>query len=185
MIWRIFRKDWSLLWPLVAAGAAAQAIGAVLWWIRDHPNQDYALQGLAQLFPLAALLSAAIVCVAVVQNDAIPGDREDWLARPIRRGDLLAAKLLFMLLAVAGPIAQVSTAVGLANGFSFAASAGAALARSLVVVVQICLPAMLLGAMTRTMVEALLGAMIAGAAAVAMIIFFVVAGVHPTCWLPG
>ena len=32
MIWRIFRKDWGQLWPLVVILAATQFANAALWF---------------------------------------------------------------------------------------------------------------------------------------------------------
>src|SRR5262249_49611623 len=125
-------------------------------------------------------LGSALVSIAVVQNDPIPGDREDWLARPIRRTDLLAAKLLFVVLAVVGPIVLVSIGDGLLGGVSLGTATSAALWRGLAAPVRICLPAMLLGAITRNMVEAVLGALIIGAAGTAILVFFDFAGIHPS-----
>jgi hypothetical protein len=55
---------------------------------------------------------------AAVHLDAVPGVRQDWLIRPIRRRDLMLAKLLFAALAVQAPILVANTAAFLISGFS-------------------------------------------------------------------
>src|SRR2546423_5869145 len=45
---------------------------------------------------------------AIVHVEAIPGVRQDWLVRPIRRGNLLLEKFLFVVLMVGGPCESVS-----------------------------------------------------------------------------
>src|SRR5256885_6140203 len=56
---------------------------------------------------------------AIVHVEAIPGVRQDWLVRPIRRGNLLLEKFLFVVLVVEGPIFAANLFQGLANGFSW------------------------------------------------------------------
>jgi hypothetical protein len=51
-----------------------------------------------------SFLGGAFCIAAVVQLDAIPGVRQDWLVRPLERRNLLLAKLLFVVLAVLLPI---------------------------------------------------------------------------------
>jgi hypothetical protein len=42
----------------------------------------------------------ATLIAALVHQDGLVGVRQDWLERPIRRRDLFAAKVLFVVLAV-------------------------------------------------------------------------------------
>ncbi len=60
--------------------------------------------------------------------DPISGDNEDWLVRPISRSDLLAAKLLFVLLAVLAPVFLIGMSEALSDGFPLAASTTVAFA---------------------------------------------------------
>lgn len=161
MISRIFKKDWGLLWPLVLLTVFAHALGATLWLLQDHDRLPDALRNAIFLFPLLEMLGSAFLCVAVIHTDPIPGDREDWLVRPIRRTDLMAAKLLFVLLTAAGPAFAAGAAGALLDGFAWGPSIVAGFWRSAVFFVEICLPAMALGAVTRNAMEACIGAVIA------------------------
>src|SRR5690348_10954942 len=103
MVWHIFKKDWNLLWRIVVVTAALQFVLAVTLFILWH-NRGNQFFRLALLLLGFTLLGAAFLISAVVQQDAIPGVRQDWLVRPVRRRDLLFAKLLFVLTMVQGPI---------------------------------------------------------------------------------
>ena len=48
MIWRIVRKDWRQLWPLVAIVAMAQVTNAALWFSLGHFNEPRGLVIVAQ-----------------------------------------------------------------------------------------------------------------------------------------
>ena len=126
MIWRIFRKDCRLLWRHVATVAAAQMTNAALWFWLEPFNQPRGLVTFAQLFAAATFLGMASLIVAAVQEDAVPGHAQDWLIRPIRRADLLGAKLLFVAALVQGPALVADLAHGMAAGFAFFDSLAAA-----------------------------------------------------------
>ena len=101
MIWHIFRKDLQRLWPFVAALAALNLLVAVIQIaLGVFTSEHSTLLRLADFLGLLSTILIFFAAVLVVQLDPIPDDRQDWLARPIRRRDLLAAKLLFMLLTV-------------------------------------------------------------------------------------
>src|SRR5580692_9540533 len=116
MIRHIFRKDWTLLWRFAAGVGALYVIEMVamlrIGRFRGAPlagpgaagRADLALFTLTNVFPTVCMLASAFLIVAIVQQDAIPGVRQDWLIRPIRRLDLLVAKMLGVLLMVLGPI---------------------------------------------------------------------------------
>ena len=101
MAWHIFKKDWKLLWRLVVGLAAAQCLVTILLYRRDHGATD--MGRILNLLQMIMLLASGILVAAAVHLDAIPGVRLDWLVRPIKRRDLLAAKLLFVILLVQGP----------------------------------------------------------------------------------
>jgi hypothetical protein len=92
--------------------------------------------------------------VAIVHLDRIPGVRQDWLVRPIRRGDLLLEKFLFLIAAVEGPIFASNLLQGLANGFSPRASLAAAVSRVIFLLFFVVLPFFILASVTRNMTEA-------------------------------
>jgi hypothetical protein len=99
---------------------------------------------------MAVFLAMVLAIALSVQQEPIPGTRQDWLARPIRRNHLLLAKLLFVLVVVHLPMVLGDAVGALARGFSFGEAIGGALARSLLLFVTLSLPAMAIAAMTRT-----------------------------------
>jgi hypothetical protein len=154
MIWHIFRKDARLLWPITALLAALQICAAVPQHLIDQGMRTSQLAMLSELLPALALLGIMVVVVVVLHQDPIPGARQDWLIRPIRRLDLAIAKLLFVLLLIQLPLWVIDVGVTLADGFALPAACLAAAARNLQVFCEFALPAMMLGAITRTFVEA-------------------------------
>jgi hypothetical protein len=154
MIWHIFRKDARLLWPMAALVAALQICAAVPHHLIDHGMQTSQLAILGELLPALALLAVIVVVAMVVHQDPIPGARQDWLIRPVRRVHLAVAKLLFVLLMIQVPLWVVDLGAALADGFALPAASVAAAARNLQIFCEFALPAMVLGAITSTLVEA-------------------------------
>jgi hypothetical protein len=108
---------------------------------------------------LLVLLASAIAVTLVVHQDPIPGVRQDWLVRPIRRRDLFLAKLLFAVVLVQGPMFATDLLQGLANGFSFNASAAAALASAISVLLTVTVPVLAFAAVTANVTETLVAAL--------------------------
>ncbi len=116
MIWHIFRKDWKLLWWKVVLVWALQAAGAWADWRLGHieslhpgARSAHILGGLAQIATFVGLVEAVL-------EDPIPGETQDWLARPVSRFDLLIAKLLFAMTVIVS--SSLFDLLGnLANGF--------------------------------------------------------------------
>ena len=125
MVWHIFKKDWKLLWLLVLGLLAVQCLFTILLYKRDHGATD--LFRILNLLQTILMLASGVLVAAAVHLDAIPGVRQDWLVRPIRRRDLLSAKLLFVILLVQGPILVADFVGAAANGFPFGQSFSAAL----------------------------------------------------------
>ena len=153
MMWRILRKDLGQLWPLIAIVTIAQFTNAALWFALGQFREPRGLITFAQLFALATSLGIVALIATVVQQDVLPGVSQDWLIRPIRRGDLLRAKLLFVVLTVHGPMWVSDTVHGIAAGSSFRDSLAAAVARSLSMLLIFELPAFALAAVTSTLVQ--------------------------------
>src|SRR4029453_3618761 len=111
MVRHILKKDWQLLWPLVAALTALQILLAFARYRAGH-----FLNGLPTV-PAAflELLAAATLIVLVVHEDPVPGVRQDWLVRPIPRRDLFFAKLLFVFLLGRGAGGGAGFPAGLGN----------------------------------------------------------------------
>jgi hypothetical protein len=150
MAWHIFKKDMVLLWPLAALSALAQFGLYGLAFAMDAAPQMTYLRPLAQLSMPVVLLAIFLAIALSVQQEPIPGTRQDWLARPIRRLDLLLAKLLFVVVAVHAPMFLGDAIAAMARGFPLGVAIGAALARCLLVFVTLSLPAVAFAAMTRS-----------------------------------
>ena len=149
MAWHIFRKDLILLWPVVALSALAQFGLDALMFVADRsPDSQYLLLT-ARLFVIVVFLTIAFVIALGVHQEPIPGTRQDWLVRPIRRRDLLIAKLLFVLAAVHLPMFLGDLVEAMAQGLSWDQAAIAALSRNLYVLVTLSVPAFGFAAMTR------------------------------------
>ncbi len=156
MIWHILRKDVRLLWAIALAVAAIHfaAAGAQFWLgPLQQPGQ---LVTIAYLLSLVSLVGVVVLTLSVMHQDAVPGVRQDWLVRPINRAEMIGAKLLFVALIVQGPLLLADLGEGLASGFSFPASLGAAAARNVTVLCFFSLPALMIGAVTRNAVESFL-----------------------------
>jgi ABC-type transport system involved in multi-copper enzyme maturation permease subunit len=161
MIWHIFRKDVRLLWPLATLIAALQLLNAGLLigggrFARSATGEMSDLGWVSNIvLPGVALLGLVVLVMAVIQQDRLPGTTQDWLTRPIPRSRLLAAKLLFVVLNGLAPILVGDLAMGLAEHLPVADVIAASLTRSAVLLCLVCVPAALIGAVTRTLTEAL------------------------------
>ena len=149
MAWHIFKKDLILLWPVALLSALAQLGLNSLMFAADHDPQSQYLLLTARLFTAVVFLITTLAISLAVHQDPIPGTRQDWLVRPIRRGDLLLAKLLFVILAVQAPMLLGDLAEALAQGLPWQGAVGAALSRNLFILLTISLPALGFAAMTR------------------------------------
>lgn len=155
MIWHIFRKDLKLLWPFGIAAAILQfAIVAVHLKLGVFEEQPV-FSSLLLLLESVMYFGVAVLVAALVHEDSIVGSRQDWLVRPIRRRDLLAAKLLFLLLAVQLPLLLAAIIGGVANGFPFSASFFAALSQNLYFLIGFTLPIFAFVSLTGSIAEAL------------------------------
>jgi len=158
MVWHIFLKDLRLLRLVVLMVAAMHCGTAALRAWLDTGEGPQALTLIASVLPLLCISAMMALIAVLMHTDAIPGTRQDWLVRPIRRTDLLLAKLLFVVLAVQMPLLCVDAAQGYVEGFSPEALIGAACARNASVFCCFSLPAMMIGAVTRNLSQALVTA---------------------------
>jgi hypothetical protein len=153
MIWNILKKDAILLWPLAGLCVLAQVVLATLMFLSDAQPEVQALLLAARLSVAVVFLIMVFTIAFVVHQDPMPGTRQDWLVRPIRRKDLLVAKLLFVLLVVHLPMLLCDVGGGLARGFAFGDTLGAALIRNLNLLVMVTLPALGFAAMTANVAQ--------------------------------
>ena len=143
-------KDWRLFWPFVIVLVCVQAGYAVVSATGDGGALSAPAAALGGLGALGGLW----LTVAVVQQESVfDGARSDWLVQPIRRLDLLAAKVLFILLLVQAPMSLARAGIGLANGGLTLSGllwslAGAIVGAALILPVEIVF-ASLTGTMTR------------------------------------
>ena len=154
MVWHIFKKDWKLLWIFVVAVASLHGIAELIIFELGLFGEEPTLEMLSQSVPILALFGSAFLTAAIVHLEAIPGVRQDWLARPIRRPDLLLEKFVFVILTVEGPVFGVNLLQGLTNGFSFQQSLLAAASRLLFLLFSMVLPIFILASVTQNMTEA-------------------------------
>ncbi len=138
MIWTIFRKDFRLLWPAAAVMAALQ-VGLAAFEMMKRAFGDLTYQA-ENWVSNSVLIGVAGLVVLTVQQDALLGMEQDWLVRPIRRGRLLMAKLLFLGAALHLPMFLIDMAVCLHAGGYIGQSLGAALSRNLLVFLTVTLP---------------------------------------------
>jgi len=126
-----------------------------LWRLGPFGGQGGSGLQVVILLGFASFLARGFLIVETVHNDPLPGVRQDWLVRPIRRGELLAAKVLFTILVVQTPVFAGDLMESLADGFSFGASINVAFSRSLLMLITFSLPVLALSAVTKGLLEVL------------------------------
>ena len=184
MIRQICLKDWRLLWPMVALATGIQlALGWASYKTGLFHDDSAAV---ALLRPLTIAWFAAIVALGAttVHQDPIPGVDQDWLIRPLKRNQVLLAKIAFVVVSVCAPMLLIDVALAMLQGFPFAASLGSALYKELSVVVYVIVPVLALAALTRNMAElALLAAALVVAYAASLFLSALLLGGAqcPTC----
>jgi hypothetical protein len=154
MVWHIFKKDWKLLWVFVITAASLHWIAAFVIFKRGLFGEDAMLEMLSETIPILAFFGSMFLIAAIVHLDAIPGVRQDWLTRPIRRGSLLLEKLMFVVVMVEGPIFAANLFQGLANGFSLRSSLLAATIYIIFLLFFLILPLFAFASVTNNMTEA-------------------------------
>lgn len=174
MMWHIFRKDWKLHWKLFLAVVAIQFLPAIihvkLGLFGEDPTLEYLLAPLGYI----VFVASALLTVAIVQQDSIPSNREDWVTRPMRRRDLLLAKLLFAVVLIQSAVFSADTFLGIATGFPLGPALCAALAHNLYWIAVVTLPAFMLASITRNMTEAIVAGVLGFCGASAILILAVV-----------
>jgi hypothetical protein len=154
MIWHFFKKDVLLLWPMALAVVVTQVLCALRTSALGYFNEPPVLDRLTFFLPYLVYLGIAVVAVTAVHQESLSGAQDDWLIRPIRRRDLALSKVLFVLLMVNVPLMLVDVAQQLALHFPVSVSIGAAFSRFLLLTIAFSLPALVLGAVTRSLVDA-------------------------------
>jgi len=165
VIWHILKKDFRLLWPLIALVAAIHLGNAALLafggqFAPSSLASDGPGGGLGWIsnsaLPFVGLLGLTILVIAVFQQDRLPGTTQDWLTRPIPRGKMLAAKILLIALAGLAPILLCDISLGLVEKLHPSEVVAASLRRTVGLACFICLPTMMVAIVTRSLTEALI-----------------------------
>lgn len=158
MIWHIFKKDFRLLRGFALAVTVLPfAIAAVQFRLGHQFDENVALSSLLLLLEMLFYFGVGSLTAAVVHLDSLADVRQDWLVRPVQRRDLLAAKLLFLVLVAQLPLFLANFGGGLADGFGISASFTPALTENLYFLIGFALPVFAFSSLTKNLTEALAG----------------------------
>jgi len=140
----IFRKDVRHLWPHIILWISVLVSST----IADPWADAYGL-------PLRTL-AAAYLIVTVVQQEALPGDRQYWRTRPFHWHAIFRAKSLFILVFVNGAALLTHAAVLAGYGIPVVEHLPTLLRTQLFLTLLILLPAAVLGALTSNLSQTML-----------------------------
>jgi len=149
-ILHILRKDLRHHWREVALFVFSSAAWA---WQITHPWNWVFLRD-REIVPILLFGSWFLVTIRVVHGESLLGDREFWMTRPYRWPQLMAAKALFLLLCLNGPLflAEVALLVHAHLPVTAFTLAGL-LVLQLEFAVLLTFPAAVLAAVTATLVQ--------------------------------
>ena len=98
LVFAIFKKDTRRFWPLLLLWGAVLVAGiGISCGAIAIPNNSYGSSQLGTAFHFFEGIGAfifALLIAALVHEDALVGDRQFWMTRPVGAGTLAAAKLL-------------------------------------------------------------------------------------------
>jgi len=151
IVWKDMRALW---WELSAAVVVTLGMAGLQFAPGTGP-----MQTLREVSPVLAVLAWVLLVVQLVQSDALVGTEHDWRTRPIRRRDLVLAKVLFVVAFLGVPMVVGDVIVLMGNGFAPLNYVPGMLGKLVWLTVVILLPAAALGAITRTVPQALLAAL--------------------------
>jgi hypothetical protein len=95
----IFRKDVRHLWPRIAIVLAAQSL---FGWVSFSPPPEMA--NAVHALGRFGMLPCWYLIAALIHEEAVPGNRQYWLTRPFSWRELLAGKMIFILVFVCLPV---------------------------------------------------------------------------------
>lgn len=168
-VWWIFRKDLALLWPLAALSIGL--IGLCATPLFQDVSGGRSVPRVVTAF--ACLIPWILLVTLIVQQDPTPGSDQDWLVRPVRRADVLAAKVLGVIAMIHVPLFLGVVTRDFAEGFRLAQAVPAALLINLQAACGITLPVMAVAATSRSVAEALITALVAAAGAAIAVLLYV------------
>jgi len=143
----VFRKDVRRFRLELTSWAVL--MGIYSWMHAVAPARPAWLLGMG-LWELLLIPAACYLIVAVIHEELLVGDQQDWLTKPIPASSVLTAKLLFLATFIELPIALSQLAGLLANGLSLREFASVLLWRQAIVTAVIVGPVAALAAVTRS-----------------------------------
>lgn len=149
----ILKRDCGQLWPLIALTTAAQIANFAAWMALGHFNEPDSLFTVARFLPTVMYLAILGLITTVIHQDVIPGTGHDWLVRPVRRRDLMAAKLTFIVLTVHIPMFVLDIVHGVATGAPWRQSLLSAIVHNGIILLILDLPVAALASMTRNLTQ--------------------------------
>jgi hypothetical protein len=174
-ILRIFKKDAVRHWPEILISLTFLGFSARQ---ELHPWQNSsALYSGSSAFSIlassyitpASILFWIFLIVRVVQDESLVGDRQWWVTKPYEWWNLLAAKLLFILIFISVPLFHVQLLLLHQFGFPILPNLPALLLSQLALYFLAFLPTLFLASLTKNFGQFLLtvGGILAGVAGIA------------------
>lgn len=166
LVWHIVRKDVRQTWMYAAAVIGLLAISG--WNLSRILAADRGSIGMQM--PIDTVLSIAfgLFCGALVLTEAIPGTRQYWLVRPVRWGNLLAAKALVLGMLAVAPLTIVHIGLVSWRGLPVWGSVGNIAWNALLLVLVCVLPVAVLASISRNLQTLILSLLAVGVVAIAL-----------------
>ena len=160
MIGHIFRKDVRLLYPLALIVGAIHLVRAWCSAMLGAYMEPAELRVIEGMLPYLSMLGVIALTAIVVHQDPLPDSSEDFLVRPIRRWDLLLAKLLVIAVTVLGPVFLADVLEAVLSGFNLWTSLAGAFPDALSQFLLLALPSMAIASVSRNLTELLAGSLL-------------------------
>jgi hypothetical protein len=143
----IFRKDVRHLWPgiLLVLGMASLECLMNAAFVTLNPFQP--------VVALLWLLSCAYLVTSAIQEERVPGHEQYWLTRPIDRGQLVLAKVLFLVVFLGLPELALQSVALAVNGASPLHHVGGLFSMGFLFSIAIGLAIAALAAVTESLVQ--------------------------------
>lgn len=156
---QIFKKDAMHLWPRILVFVAT----LVLFACEDPTYVQHDSGGFMQLSNLLYILlplSCWLLVTSLIQEEKTIGHEQYWLTRPFTWTDLLAAKVLFLLVFVVVPLFLCQAAALAANGFPPFEHLGDLVVKQVFFAALLLLPMAAVGTVTKNLGRAFLGGLL-------------------------
>lgn len=159
----IFRKDVRRHWAEILAALAL--VGIFVWVALDRAGNRMSYD--VRSFPLATFFKEMIIpllvffwvflAVRVVHGETLVGDRQWWITKPYEWWKLLAAKQLFLIVFLSGPLFLAQLYLLYVAHFPVLRNLGGVLNMQIGLALILLLPGVTLGALTKNLGQAVIG----------------------------